>query len=150
MNKTNSAVRVLERVLAIDPGRDKCGVAVVDLQGQMLEHRIIARRKIMVALPPLIAQYEINEIVLGDATTSRALHTELKRDLPETPVHIINETGSTLEARAVYWQANPPRGWRKILPLSLQIPPVPIDDFAAVVLARRFFHARETNNEPGA
>jgi hypothetical protein len=49
----------------------------------------------------------------------------------------VNERDSTLEARDLYWKEVPPRGWRRLVPLSLQVPPEPIDDFAAVVLARR-------------
>jgi hypothetical protein len=61
--------------------------------------------------------------------------------LPEVDITTVDETGSTLEARVLYWQEHRPRGWRRLVPLSLQVPPEPVDDFAAVVLARRFLSA---------
>ena len=41
-------------------------------------------------------------------------------------------------AKKAYWKAKPPRGWRRLLPVSMQVPPVPVDDFVAVILAQRY------------
>ncbi len=130
-------------VLAIDPGRDKCGIAVVSAAGESLEQLICARREVAESLTPLLAKYGVGVIVLGHATTSRALHQELQQRLPHIQIHIIDETGSTLQARDEYWRAHPPRGWRRLLPLSLQTPPRAVDDFAAIVLAQRFFERQK-------
>ncbi|HKM17981.1 MAG TPA: pre-16S rRNA-processing nuclease YqgF, partial [Limnochordia bacterium] len=37
---------------------------------------------------------------------------------------------------------HPPRGWRRLLPVSLQTPPVPIDDYVAVILAQRYLDGK--------
>jgi hypothetical protein len=76
---------------------------------------------------------------LGHATTSSTLQQELRTVLPEVELITVDETGSTLEARNLFWKEHRPRGWRRLVPLSLQVPPQPVDDFAAVVLAQRFF-----------
>lgn len=135
------------RVLAIDPGRDKCGVAVVvaDVVGEInvLERRIVPRAQIGEMLPALL-QHNVQRIVLGHATTSVTLKAELLRRAPDVDIVTVDETGSTLEARELYWQEHRPRGWRRLVPLSLQVPPEPVDDFAAVVLARRFFNSSST------
>ena len=134
------------RVLAIDPGRDKCGVAVAVLDAvgdiNVLERRIVPRSQIGEMLPALVQQHNVQRIVLGHATTSVTLKAELLRCAPDVDVLTVDETGSTLEARALYWQEHRPRGWRRLVPLSLQVPPEPVDDFAAIVLARRFFGSR--------
>ncbi len=135
------------RVLAIDPGRDKCGVAVavVDETGEVnvLERRIVPRAQIGEVLPAIVQQHNVQRIVLGHATTSVTLKAELLRRAPDVDIETVDETGSTLEARELYWQEHRPRGWRRLVPLSLQVPPEPVDDFAAVVLARRFFDSRK-------
>lgn len=136
------------KILAIDPGRDKCGLAVVDATGQIVLHRICPRRDMGQVVPGVVEEYAITQLVLGDATTSRELHGELLRWLPQVPISIIDETGSTLAARDIYWQLHPPQGWRRLVPLSLQMPPEPVDDLAAVVLARRFRQNKQ--HEPGA
>lgn len=128
-----------EQVLAIDPGRDKCGLAVVAVNGDVVMRRIVPSHEVQSALQVLLEQHHITQIVLGDSTTSHALHKKLSAWLPGVPIATVDETGSTLEARTLYWQAHPSHGWRRLTPLSLQVPPEPIDDFAAVVLARRYF-----------
>lgn len=128
-------------IIAIDPGRDKCGIAIVAITGDVILHRIYPRSQLQGVLPSLINEYFIKQIVLGHATTSQSLHKEIQAWLPQISIAVIDETGSTLEARALYWQEHPPHGWRRLTPLSLQIPPEPIDDFAAVVLARRYLKA---------
>jgi RNase H-fold protein (predicted Holliday junction resolvase) len=134
-----------QRVLAIDPGRDKCGVAVISLDAMgiahVLQRMIVPRRNIGETIPTLLRQHSVKHIVLGHATTSGTLQDELRGALPEVDITTVDETGSTLEARVLYWQEHRPRGWRRLVPLSLQVPPEPVDDFAAVVLARRFLSA---------
>jgi RNase H-fold protein (predicted Holliday junction resolvase) len=133
-----------EAVLAIDPGKDKCGVAIVAQNGAVLWQRIASPSQIVELVRELLAGFSILRIVLGNATTSRALREKLQRELPQMEVVAVEEKNSTLEARGLYWQQNPPRGWRRVLPLSAQAPPEPIDDFAAIVLARRFWKIEET------
>ena len=138
------------RILSLDPGSHKCGVAVVKNEEQrpeVLLHRVVEASKIETSLSQWISDYSINVIVLGDATTSAAWRSRIEKVLSlhsDSPIKLqmVEEAGSTLEARALYWKENPPRGWRKVLPLSLQAPPEPIDDFAAIVLAERYLKAR--------
>ena len=35
-------------------------------------------------------------------------------------------------------QENPPKGWKKLIPLGMQVPPVPVDDYAAIVIGRKY------------
>lgn len=133
-------------ILALDPGKDKCGLAIARYENQTLQilaRRIVPSSEVEVVLPVLLEEYKIEKIILGDATTSRAWHARLSTLLAalssSIEIETVNERGSTLEARALYWKAHPPRGWRRVLPLSLQTPPEPVDDFAAVVLAERYF-----------
>lgn len=129
----------LNNVLGIDPGRLKVGVAVVDASGVILAREIIAPDALETRLPDLIAQWHIARIALGDSTASAHARAQIERAIADASVEliIVDESGSTLEARPLYWIDNPPRGWRKVLPLSLQEPPQPIDDYAAVIVARR-------------
>lgn len=127
------------QVLSIDPGRDKCGVAVVSASGTVRLRRIVARAQMQTEVPALVAAHGIEQVVLGHSTTARQMRADLQLWLPGVPISTINETGSTLEARGLYWQEHPPSGWRRLLPLALQVPPEPVDDFAAIVLAHRFF-----------
>ena len=126
-------------VLAFDPGRAKCGLALVGRDGEPLQRRVAPVAEVQNLLTLWAEEYAISTVVLGDSTSSRQWQARIAEWLPQARICVVDESNSTLEARTLYWQAHPPRGWRRLLPLSLQEPPEPVDDFAAVVLARRFF-----------
>jgi RNase H-fold protein (predicted Holliday junction resolvase) len=127
-------------VLAIDPGRDKCGLALVDPSGTVLARRLVLRAGLGEAARHLLAGGPVAALVLGDGTGSRRVSEELVSALGEgmPPLALVDERDSTLEARALYFADHPPRGLWRLLPLSLQTPGEPHDDYAAVVLARRY------------
>jgi RNase H-fold protein (predicted Holliday junction resolvase) len=133
----------IQTVLAIDPGREKCGLAIACRDGVLHNRDVVSVGEMEAVATEWANAYRIGAIVLGDSTTSQNWRDKLTEWLPKIPIFCVNERGSTLEARTLYWQFHPPCGWRRFLPLSLQTPPRPVDDFAAVVLARRFFEGME-------
>lgn len=132
----------LQAVVALDPGREKCGLAVVTEDGTVLERSIVARAIVTERAMQLLDAHGTAIIAIGHSTQSREVQAELLAARPGLRIEIIDERDSTFEARSHYWAANPPRGWRRLLPLSLQSPPEPLDDWAAVVLAQRYFAGR--------
>lgn len=129
-------------VLAIDPGRDKCGIAVVAEDGRVLYKSVILRISLAVTTESLLAQYAVRTVVVGDGTTSAGAVEEIgKINLTYKGVSIVtvNEYRSTDEARDRYWRENPPQGFKRLIPVTLQVPPAPVDDYVAVILAERYF-----------
>ncbi|WP_434133660.1 pre-16S rRNA-processing nuclease YqgF [Sporomusa sphaeroides] len=131
-----------DMVVAIDPGREKCGLAVVHKEQGIICKTIIATSGLAVATANLAATYKLTTVVIGSSTTSVTARVELDairvngHKLTLIPV---NEYRSTDEARKRYWMDNPPRGLKRLIPTTLQVPPVPVDDYAAVILAERYF-----------
>ena len=130
------------KVLGVDPGRRKTGVAVVGSDGHIYFQAIVETPRLVEVLEPLLSQWMISRIALGNSTSSKEARFQIealcqKRGSENVHVELVDETNSTLEARVLYFEANPPRGWRKLIPFASQVPPVPVDDFAAIVVARR-------------
>jgi RNase H-fold protein (predicted Holliday junction resolvase) len=125
-------------ILAIDPGREKCGLAVVDLAGRVIDQRIVPRAGLGIVLPALFKSFEISRVVIGQGTASQIVEEAIKKINPRAELILVQEKYSTLEARQRYWQAHRPRGLWRLVPTSLRVPPVPVDDFAAVILAERY------------
>jgi RNase H-fold protein (predicted Holliday junction resolvase) len=124
-------------VLGIDPGSRKAGYAVVtDATSAPLALGIQPLEALIAQLGPLVKRFGIESVALGRGTNAAALH-ELIEPLG-IPVHLIDETETTLRARSLYFSDNPPKGWRRLIPVTLQLPPRPIDDYAALLIARRF------------
>lgn len=122
-------------VVGIDPGRDKCGVAVLNSGGEILFEKVIETAEFESTLKNLLAQYNLRLAILGDGTTHQNAE-KILRSL-NLPVKIVDEKRTTEQARREYWKKNPPKGWRKLLPTSLQVPPEPVDGIVAEILVRR-------------
>ena len=67
------------------------------------------------------------------------------------PIHLVDEYGTSRAARALYFSEHPPRGWRPWF-RRLSDTRRPIDDYAAILIARRFLargaEARSPSQKP--
>ena len=124
--------------LGIDPGRSKTGLALVDEARKIVKLRIAESQNIDNEIVEFIKNSCPVQIVLGNGTNSRNIGEAVKRVLPDVMVAVVEEAHSTEEARILYWQENPPKGLKKLIPLGMLVPPVPLDAYAAVILVRRF------------
>lgn len=122
--------------LGIDPGRDKCGLAVCGDRAQLFHREIVPSPQTLARVQTLTADYGCTGFILGNSTTSRQWQSVLAP--LAIPLVLVNESHSTQEARARYWQVCPPQGWRRWVPLGLQTPPTPVDDLAAWILVERY------------
>ncbi|MFH1825988.1 MAG: hypothetical protein ABH823_01680 [bacterium] len=125
-------------IVAIDPGKDKCGLAVLDNQAAVLERQVIPTQNLAQILPDLAAKYPITTLIIGKSASGKNLEKAISRLDLNINLFFVNEKNSTLEARKRYWRENKAKGWHKIIPASLRIPPVLIDDYAATILGERY------------
>ena len=140
--------------LGIDPGRAKVGFAFAE--GESLLASGVVPRDLFGDFVRIVAAQSwgslaswllegdarsldgrlIDVIVVGGGTGAEDARAELER--AGFSVAVVGEAFSTLEARSLYWKLHPPRGWRRIIPLSLLFPPRDLDDLAAWILVLRF------------
>lgn len=126
-----------DEILAIDPGREKTGIAILK-NSDVLEHKKINSEELVQIIKSLLEKYIIKTIVMGNGTSSKKKYDLLKREFIDRDIVLINEYRTTDEARKLYFQENPPKGWKKLIPLGMQVPPVPVDDYAAIVIGRKY------------
>ncbi len=126
-----------DEILAIDPGREKTGIAILK-NSDVLEHKIINSEELVQIIKSLLEKYIIKTIVMGNGTSSKKKYDLLKREFIDRDIVLINEYRTTDEARKLYFQENPLKGWKKLIPLGMQVPPVPVDDYAAIVIGRKY------------
>lgn len=127
-----------ELVAGLDPGRDKCGLAVVSPEGECLFHQVVPAAELAEHLRSLQAEYGFRRLVMGNGTTSRQAGKQVRAALPETELIVMDEYRTTDAAREEYWQLHKPTGWRRLVPRGMLVPPEPVDDLAALILARRY------------
>lgn len=109
--------------------------------GKVKEQRVVSREEVFDHLARIRGRYGPFRLVIGDRTGSKEFLADLEQnpvrgDIPE--IHKVDEHLSTLEARHRYFVDNPPKGLKRLIPRTMLTPPVPIDDYVAVILAERY------------
>ena len=127
-------------IISIDPGKAKCGIAVVNSSGEVLKREVVSTTIIVETLSEFINKYSAEKFLIGSGTFSKTVKKMITDLLPNITIEVVDEKHSTEVARKLYFKEYPPKGIFKIIPLGLQIPPVPYDDFAAVVLAKKYLN----------
>jgi RNase H-fold protein (predicted Holliday junction resolvase) len=143
-----------EAVLAVDPGRDKCGLALVAADGSCLRRAVVASQEMLDTAKQWAAEHGVSVAAVGDRTGGEQAANGLRELEVFESVVGVDEHRSSEEARRLYFREQPPRGLRRLIPIGLLTPSEPIDDYAAWVLALRFFarrraHEADTDSEQG-
>jgi RNase H-fold protein (predicted Holliday junction resolvase) len=126
-------------ILGFDPGRQKCGVAIMALDRRVLFQHVVNAEDAIALIEQLQQQFPISLLVMGNQTSAKQWQQWVTNHL-STPLRIImvDERYSTLEARDRYWQIYPPKGLGRLMPQSLRSIPRPIDDIVAILLIERY------------
>lgn len=135
----------MSKYLGIDPGRSKTGLALVDAAGKILVLHIALTENMEAELRSFTAGTALAGVIMGNGTNHKVIGAAVRSVLPKTPLELVGEAHSTEEARSLYWQENPPQGWRRLVPLGMLVPPEPLDAYAAVVQVRRWLALQKTN-----
>ncbi len=142
-------------IAGIDPGRWKTGFALADGERLLFSAIIPSNKKatlfaaISVGDWKSLAEWgeegdadELRQIppeavCVGGGTSSG----EFCAALPFS-YEIVEEYGTTIEARKIYWRLHPPHGIARLIPLSLRTPPRNVDDLAAYAILLRWVNDR--------
>ncbi|MEG4166356.1 MULTISPECIES: pre-16S rRNA-processing nuclease YqgF [unclassified Microcoleus] len=132
-------------ILGFDPGKDKCGIAVMGRDKNVCYHQVVLSDEAISKIQSLCKQFSIELLVLGDQTTSKSWKQKLTQSLsPEIEIVRVDERFSSLEAKERYWEMYPPAGLSRLIPQSMRTPPRPVDDIVAIVLIERYLNKQLT------
>jgi RNase H-fold protein (predicted Holliday junction resolvase) len=123
--------------LGFDPGRDKCGVAVLDHDRIVYCHTVVAAAEAIAKIQDLCQHYTIQILVMGNQTTAKQWQQRLAQQI-SIPIEFVDERYSTLQARDRYWEMFPPKGLTRLIPKGMRDVPRPIDDIVAIILVERY------------
>ena len=120
----------MKMIIALDPGKN-IGLALVSFDRVLLDSTIVTLEQLQ--------DYVFREgirVVLGDGTGSKVVQALLdKRGIDYV---LVDEEGSSLEARAHYFAAHPATGLWRLLPKSMWPVSDLLDNYAAYVIALRY------------
>ncbi len=121
-----------------DPGKDKCGIAIVSSTGEAICHEVVPADQALRTLQDWQQIHKIQILILGDQTGSKAWRSRIADALPDLQILTIDERYSSQEARDRYWQMYPAQGLQKLVPQGMRTPPRAIDDLVAIILVERY------------
>ena len=146
-------------ILGIDPGKNKTGWALVCSTGELILSGMFCVCELNAFLKVFeypvenweerlfFCTYEkqpveletrvpaLDYVALGNGTGSREVAFQLGQSGLKTV--LVDEKGTTLVARKLYWRIHRPAFWQMCLPYSLRVPPRVLDDLAAWAIALR-------------
>lgn len=125
-------------IAGLDPGRDKCGFAVLSKIGDVLFKKVIETANLEKEISEQRQKFEFDELVIGNGTTSKLAKSRIETGFKDLTIVVVDEYKTTEMARGEYFKENPPKGLMRLVPITMQTPPVPIDDYVAVILAKRY------------
>ena len=149
---------ILMMWLGIDPGRFKIGLALADCD-KLLFSAIVPKDEQEILFTAVknsnwglleiwkkegssscVIDKTPQRILIGNGTSSK----EIKNSLATLEhVETVDEYGTTLAGRSLYWKLHPPKGLMRIIPTSLRTPPRDIDDLAAWAIIINSVHSKQ-------
>jgi len=125
--------------VALDPGRVKCGWAIADVPGARSLKGTVNLETLGQFLAELARLFAVEVVLVGRGTNSREVFACAKEAFAEAKVLLVDETGSTEEAKRLYLQERG-RGLLKrfLCNLYLLLFNPPLDGYAALSILRRY------------
>ncbi len=147
----------MQTILAIDPGRAKCGVAVLTVDRSVIERCIVPVALLPGVIANMVGIYRPVVLLVGDGTGSASIRAAIDgfggvggvggvhgvRGI--IPLVSVDESHTSELARVRYLADNPPCGLRRLLPSFLRTPEAPYDDYVAIILAERWLSYNQTD-----
>ncbi len=128
--------------ISIDPGINKCGLLLADMQsGKVIEAGIASLNRFSDIVSLWNGDYHIIKIIIGDGTNCKYVENQLKRN-NFLNINYVNERGSTLRARYRFWEIWPPNYFIRWLPKEIIFPPENLDAIVALILLEDFLNHR--------
>lgn len=126
-------------LLALDPGSDKVGIAVLDYQAQEQEKTIVKIDELLDHLKEIFKIYQIEEIIIGNGTGSEKIIELIKNNFKNKKISLVEEEFTTEEAQARYLKEKPMSNYEKLLRkvVSWKLKK-PLDDYAALIIGEKY------------
>ena len=123
----------MARVVCIDPGKSKCGLVLAEISEKKVYKAIILKSELLENyLRNLITAEDIEQIIIGNGTTSREIREKLhffKKELIT-----FEEKNTTYRAKARYFELFPISGLKFLIPREVFIINKNLDAISALII----------------
>jgi RNase H-fold protein (predicted Holliday junction resolvase) len=130
---------IMNNLLALDPGSDKVGTAVLSYTKEEKEKTIVKKEELLDHLAEIFNNYQIKEIIIGDGTGAEAVKKMISSRYSDLKITMVAEEYTTEEAQARYLKEKPMSNYEKLLRkvVSWKLKK-PLDDYAALIIGEKY------------
>ena len=123
----------MARVITIDPGKSKCGLVLAEISEKKVYKAIILKSELLENyLRNLITAEDIEQIIIGNGTTSREIREKLHFFKKE--IITFEEKNTTYRAKARYFELFPISGLKFLIPRDIFILNKNLDAISALII----------------
>ena len=120
-------------VIAIDPGKSKCGIVLAEINEKKVYRAIILKTELLeVYLSDLITVEDISKLIIGNGTTSGEITEKLA--LLKKEIITFEEKNTTYRAKDRYFELFPISGLKFLIPREVFIFNKNLDAISALII----------------
>ena len=136
----------MARVITIDPGKSKCGLVLAEISKKKVYKAIILKSELLENyLRNLITAEDIEQIIIGNGTTSREIREKLHFFKKE--IITFEEKNTTYRAKARYFELFPISGLKFLIPREIFILNKNLDAISALIILEDYCKMKFTLNQ---
>ena len=136
----------MSRVIAIDPGKSKCGLVLAEISEKKVYKAIILKSELLENyVRNLIAAEDISQIIIGNGTTSKEIREKLYFFKKE--IITFEEKNTTYRAKARYFELFPISGLKFLIPREIFILNKNLDAISALIILEDYCKMKFTLNQ---
>ena len=136
----------MAKVIAIDPGKSKCGLVLAEVsEKKVYEANIVRSEFLENYVRNLITVEEISQIIIGNGTTNREIREKL--DFFKKEIITFEEKNTTYRAKARYFELFPIIGLKFLMPREVFILNKNLDAISALIILEDYCKMKFTLNQ---
>ena len=136
----------MRKAIAIDPGKDKCGLVIADInQRKVLEAKVILSTYLVSYLKKIFQNENHTQFLIGNGTSSQNYINELNQFIPD--LIAVEEKNSTYRAKQRYFEIFPLNGLKSFLPREIFLLNKNLDALAALIILEDYYSFKFEFNE---
>ena len=136
----------MAKVVTIDPGKSKCGLVLAEISEKKVYKAIILKSELLENyLRNLIIAEDIEQIIIGNGTTSREIREKLHFFKKE--IITFEEKNTTYRAKARYIELFPMSGLKFLIPREIFILNKNLDAISALIILEDYCKMKFTLNQ---
>ena len=136
----------MSRVIAIDPGKSKCGLVLAEISEKKVYEAVILKSELLEDYVRNLNTVEkISKIIIGNGTTSREIRKKL--DFFKKEIITFEEKNTTYRAKARYFELFPINGFKFLIPREVFILNKNLDAISALIILEDYCNMKFTLNQ---